>query len=588
MTAHAWLTLAVVVVTVYLLARDLIAPAVTILGAVIVLLVLGVVSPAQAFQGFSNAAPITVAAMYVLARAVEKTGALQPIVGAAMGEGAGRRRLARLLVPSAAASAFLNNTPIVAMLLPQVADWAERRGRSASLFLMPLSFAVILGGVTTLIGTSTNLVVSGLLSASGRPALGMFELTRVGLPVAAIGVAAVILLAPALLPERRGARRDLTEATRQFVVGMTVVPGGPLDGRAVEAGGLRNLKGVFLVEIERGEERIAPVTPTTVLKGGDRLTFVGKADLIVDLQNTRGVVSTEQKHTAQLDTAHHTFFEAVVGAASPLVGQTLKDVGFRGRYQGAVVAIHRSGQRVDAKLGGVRLRLGDTLLVLSDAEFRDRWRDRGDFLVIARLGGSPPGATRKAPLVGLVALAIVIVAGAGLLPILQAALLGAIALVLIGALTPGEAKGALDLDVLLVIAGSFGLAAAIEGSGLADHVARILIEAFRPLGPRGVLLGVVLATLVLTELVTNNAAAALMFPIAVDTAAQLGADARPFAIAIAIAASCSFLTPIGYQTNTMVYGPGGYRFSDYARLGFPLTLLVIASVVLFVPMFWRL
>jgi di/tricarboxylate transporter len=588
-TWQAWLTLLVVLATIYLLARDLIAPAVAILGAVIVLLVIGVVSPADAFQGFSNPAPITVAAMYVLARAVEKTGALQPIVSATLGEGGGhRRQLLRLLLPSAAASAFLNNTPIVAMLMPQVADWAQRRGRSASLFLMPLSFAVILGGVVTLIGTSTNLLVSGLLSASGRPPLAMFELTRIGLPIAVIGVVAVILLAPLLLPERRGARRDLVEGGREFVVGMTVVPGGALDGQAVEAGGLRHLKGVFLVEVERGGDRIAPVAPTTVLKGGDQLTFVGKADLIVDLQTTRGLVSTERKHVAEFDTARHTFFEAVVGQASSLVGKTLRDVSFRGRYQAAVVAIHRAGQRVDAKLGDVRLRLGDTLLVLSDPGFRDRWRDRGDFLVIARLGGSPPGVTRKAPLVGLVALAIVGVAGAGLLPILQAALLGAIALVLLGAITPGEAKSALDLDVLLVIAGSFGLAAAIERSGLAGHLAHLVVQASGTLGPRAVLVAIVVATLVLTELVTNNAAAALMFPIAVDTAAQLGVQMRPFAIAITMAASCSFLTPIGYQTNTMVYGPGGYRFRDYARLGFPLTLLVVVAVVSLVPVLWAM
>ena len=589
MTWQAWLTLGVVVAAVHVMARDVIAPSVAILGAVIVLLVLGVVNPHQAFQGFSNAAPITVAAMYVLARAVEKTGALQPIVSATMGNGRSPRwRLARLLVPAAAASAFLNNTPIVTMLVPQVSDWAERRGRSASLFLMPLSFAVILGGVVTLIGTSTNLVISGLLSASGRPELGMFELTRVGLPVALIGVAALILLAPLLLPERRDARRELTEPGRQFVVGMTVVPDGPLDGQSVAGGGLRHLTGVFLVAVGRGGERIAPVAPTFTLKGGDRLTFVGKADLIVDLQTTRGLVSTEQKHVAPFDKAHHTFFEVVVGGASPLVGRTLREVGFRGRYQAAVVAIHRAGQRMDAKLGGVRLRLGDTLLVLSDIEFRERWRDRGDFLLIAELGGSPPGVTRRAPLVGLTILGIVLVAGAGLLPILQASLLGAIVLVLIGALTPGEARSALDLDVLFVIAGSFGLAAAIEQSGLARRVADVLIAGAQPLGARGALLGVIIATMALTEFVTNNAAAALMFPVAVETAARIGADARPFAIAIAVAASCSFLTPIGYQTNTMVYGPGGYRFSDYARLGLPITLLVATALVVLVPMFWRL
>jgi di/tricarboxylate transporter len=586
---EGWVTLAVVAATVYALARDLIAPAVAVLGAVIALLVAGVITPAEAFSGLSNPAPITVAALFVLARAVEKTGALQPVLNATLGDGRGTRAsLARLLAPSAAASAFLNNTPIVAMLVPQVTEWARRRGRSPSIYLMPLSFAVILGGVITLIGTSTNLVVSGLLQAAGQPPIGMFELTRIGLPVALVGVAALVALAPLLLKERRPAREDLSEDVREFVVSMDVVPGGPLDGQAVEAGGLRHLQGVFLVQVERAGQLIAPVAPTTVLQGGDRLTFVGKADLVVDLQRAHGLKSSEHKHVAEFDTTRHTFIAAVVGAASPLVGKTLRDIGFRARYQAAVVAIHRSGQRVAAKLGGVRLRLGDTLLLLTDPGFRERWRDRNDFLLIAPLGGTPPAASRKAGIVGLVALAIVVGAGSGLLPVLQLSLLGAVALVLLGVLTPGEARGALDLDVLLVIAGSFGLAAAMERSGLAGVVAHGLTSGFAFLGPVGVLLGVALATVALTEVITNNAAAALMFPIALRAAADAGAAARPFAIAITIAASCSFLTPIGYQTNTMVYGPGGYRFGDYARLGLPLTILIVTTVVLVVPVFWRL
>jgi di/tricarboxylate transporter len=584
---HAWVTLVIVVSLLYVLARDLLSPVLAVFGAVIVLLVLGVVTPAEAFYGLSNPAPITVAALYVLARAVEKTGALQPALNAALGDGDGiRTSLARLLTPSAAASAFLNNTPIVAMLVPQVCEWAKRRGKSPSLYLMPLSFAVILGGVVTLIGTSTNLVVSGLLEASGQPPIGMFELTPVGLPVAAIGVAAIVLLTPLMLEERRPAQEDLSEGVREFVVSMEIVPGGPLDGLAVEAGGLRHLQGVYLVEVEREGQLIAPVPPTTILKGRDRLTFVGKADLVVDLQRARGLVSSERKHVREFDTSRHTFFAAVVGADSPLVGKTVRDVGFRGRYQAAVVAVHRSGQRVDAKLGDVRLKLGDTLLLLTDPGFRDRWRDRNDFLLIAPLGGSPPSASRKAGIVGLVVLVIVAGAGSGLVPILQASLLGAVALVVSGVLTPGEARNSVDLDVLLVIAGSFGLAAAVERSGLAEKLAAGLAGAFAPLGPTGVLLGLVLATIALTELVTNNAAAALMFPIATRAAMDAGFDGRCFAIAVAIAASSSFLTPIGYQTNTMVYGPGGYRFGDYARLGFPLTVLVAATVVLLVPVLW--
>jgi di/tricarboxylate transporter len=580
MVWEAWFTLAVVAGMLAALAFDLLAPVIAILSTLLVLLLVGILTPQQALSGFSNSAPFTVAALYVLARAAEKTGILLPLVQAALGGAAGvRGRLLRLLVPAAGASAFLNNTPIVAMLSPLVANWADRNGVSPSRYLMPLSFAVILGGVGTTIGTSTNLVVSGLMEADGFGPMGLFEITRLGLPAALAGIAIMIVLAPILIVERKSPRRELSEAEREFLVSMVVAPSGPLDGRSVEAGGLRHLQGVFLVDIERDGERIGPVAPHTVLRGGDRLTFVGRADLIVDLQRARGLESMEQQHLEGLDSPAHTFFEAVVGKASPLVGTTLREIRFRERYQAAVIAIHRAGERVQAKFGGVELQIGDTLLLLADPGFQERWRDRSDFLLISRLGGDPPAATRKAWIVGVVAAAIVLAAGGGLLPIFQASLIGAGVLVALRVLTPGEARNSVDLDVVLIVAASLGIGVAIEESGLASELGALLVGAFSGLGRTGVVLGVAVATVVLTEVVTNNAAAAVVFPIAMAAAADFGADPRPFALVVAVAASCSFLTPIGYQTNTMVYGPGGYRFGDYARFGFPLTIVVFAVIL---------
>jgi di/tricarboxylate transporter len=580
MNLTAWWTLAVVTLMLGALVRSRIAPATAVMGAMVTLLVTGVIEPGQAFAGFANPAPMTVAALFVLARAVEKTGGLQPVLAALLGNGPGHRTsMIRLLAPTAAASAFLNNTPIVAMLAPQVAEWTRRRGVSPSRFLMPLSFAAILGGTITAIGTSTNLVISGLLEQYGHAPLGMFEITKLGIPVTIAGIGLIILLAPILLPDRRGPRTHLEEGTREFVVTMQVEPNGALDHRAVEEGGLRHLMGVFLVDIERGTERLAPVTPSTVLHGGDYLTFVGRADLIVDLQNIRGLSSTEEKHLAGLDGPQHTFYEVVIGAESPLVGHTLKQGRFRSRYQGAVVAIHRAGERVRAKLGDVKLRHGDTLLLLTDPDFRDRWRDRNDFLLISRSGGNAPAMTRKAGVVGVITIAIVVLAGTGLMPILHASLIGAVSLVVLGVLTAGEARNAVDLDVILVIAAAFGIGAAIESSGLAVTSANLLTEAFGTLGARGVLLGIVVSTMVLTELITNNAAAILAFPIGMTAGTAAGFEPRTIALAIAVAASASFLTPIGYQTNTMVFGPGGYRLADYLRLGAPLTLLVLTLLV---------
>jgi di/tricarboxylate transporter len=581
-SAEALITLGVLALTLVLLTGDRVAPALAVLGADVALMVLGVLEPQDALAGFSNPAPFAVAGLYVVARAVEKTGALQPLLRSALaGVSSPRRALVRLVLPVATSSAFLNNTPIVAMIAPQVAAWAKRTGQSASRYLMPLSFAAILGGVVTAIGTSTNLVVSGLMQAHGMPAMGIFEITRVGLPVALLGLVFVVLAAPRLLPRRNEAFDELHERSREFVVDMEVVAGGALDGIEVERGGLRNLQGVFLAEVRRVTENISPARPSTVLLGGDHLVFVGRADQVLDLQNNPGLRSAQHEHAEPFHQAGHTYFEAVVGPGSSLVGKTLKDVEFRRSYQAAVMGIHRAGEAVRAKLGGVPLRAGDTLLLLADEGFRERWRDRPDFLLIAHFGGMAPTSTRQAWIVGAVLLGVVGANVLGLLPILHGALLGAISLVAFRVLTPGEARQAVDLDVVLLIAAAFGLGRALEVTGLAEAAAGGIFTVFEGLGAVGVLLGIVLATLVLTELITNNAAAVLIFPIAMAASQGYGLDPRAVAIAVAVAASSSFLTPIGYQTNTMVYGPGGYRFWDYARLGLPLTLLVVAVLVFF-------
>lgn len=588
MTWQAWLTLVVIGVTIVALVRDLVPPALAVMGAVIVLLLAKVITPAQALGGFSNPATLTVASLFLLARAVEKTSALQPAIDRALADREhGRVTLLRLLAPAASISAFLNNTPIVALLAPQVAEWAEKRGKSASAYLMPISYAVILGGVVTVIGTSTNLVVSGLMTQSGMAPIGMFEITRVGLPVAIVGLIVLVLLAPRVLPARRAARRQFEEDVREYVMRTSVLPNGPLDGRTVADAGLRHLQGVFLVQIERFGEVIAPVGPTAALRGGDVLTFAGRVDLVRDLQTLRGLRFADDEPDVAIGTGQ-TFFEVVVSEASALVGKTLRGADFRSRYQAAVVAIHRAGARVNEKLGTVELKAGDTLLLLSDRSFAERWRDHRDFLLVSHLGGTMPTTTRQAMLVGVIGFLVVVLAGSGVLPILQAALAGAAALVLLGVLTPQEARDSVNLDVLVVIAASLAIGAAIEQSGVASVAGKLLVAVFSPFGPIGILFACTAVTVALTAFITNNAAAALFFPVAMSAAKQLGLDPRPYAIAVAVAASMSFMTPIGYQCNAIVYGLGGYRFGDFPRLGAPLTAIVIATIVVVTPLWWTL
>lgn len=580
MSFDAWFTLFTVLAMLFVLTRDVLPAAAVVLAATTTLLVVGVIDEEQAFSGFSNSAPLTVAALYVLARGVEKTGVLGPMISRLLGnpEAVGRGALARLLVPTAGASAFLNNTPLVGSLIPEATAWATRHGISASRLLLPISYAAILGGTLTVIGTSTNLVVSGLLEESGAEPLGIFEITPVGAVVAVCGLTVVIALAGLLVPERRSADAILSGEIREFTVQMEVEAGGSLAGKTVEEAGLRHLEGVYLAEIQRASRVIAPVEPDRALRDSDRLIFVGRSDLIVDLQRTPGLVPLDRDQVEAIDSPQHTFFEAVVGSGGDLVGRTLEEVDFRRRYQGAVLAIHRAGDRVRAKLGTERLRTGDTLLVLADREFRTRFREGRDFLLVARIGGPTPSASRKAPLVGLIAATVVTLAALDVLPILQAALLAAAALIATKVLSFGEARNAIDLDVVLLIAASFGVGAAIESTGLAADIATTLTGALGGLGDAGIVFGIVLATTVLTEVITNNAAAVVIFPIALSVAAETGLDERAIAIAIAVTASSSFLTPMGYQTNTMVYGPGGYRFTDYLRLGVPVNLVVAVAI----------
>lgn len=588
MTLGAWITAAVIVVVLVALVRQWASPWATVLGGTLSLLILGVLTPQQAFTGFSNPAPITVAALYVLAAGIEKTGALGAVLERALGrKGRYRRPMLRLLTPTVGASAFLNNTPIVAMLIPQVTAWADRRGISASKFLMPVSFAALVGGMITVIGTSTNIVVSGQMTELGLAEIGFFEVGKLGLPIALIALVFLVAAAPKLLPSRRTAREEIEGEGRRFSIEMVVRPGGPVDGRTVEQARLRSLPGLFVTSVDRGDTVIAPVRPDTVLRGGNRLRFVGSVDKVVGAQVMPGLESAELKHVLDLDSPTVNYFEAVVGHQSPLVGRTLKEAGFRATYQAAVLGIHRSGQLLDGQLGGQPIRVGDTLILVSDPDFRERWRDRADFLLIANLAGAPPIASaRKAWIPVSVLLVVVALATWGVLPILQGALLGAVVLVAAKVLTPMEARRSIDVEVVLVIAAAFGLAAAMESTGLAATIAQGMVSVFGHFGPMGVLLGIVATTMLMTEMITNNAAALLMLPIAVTGATSVGLDPRGVAIAVAVAASASFLTPIGYQTNMMVYGPGGYRFTDFIRLGWPLTLLVLVAIVALSPLMW--
>ncbi len=588
MSWGAWFTLSVVVLGVGALIWEVLAPDLIFLGMLAVLIVSGVVSPEEALVGFSNPGMISVGALFVVAGALQNTGALGFVATRIFGRiESDRRALLRMMIPIAGISAFLNNTPIVAMFMPVVIDWTRRYRVSPSRFLIPLSYATILGGVCTLIGTSTNLVANGLMVGYGLSGMSFFELGAVGFPCAVAGLAFIALIGRHLLPDRKDLIESLEESQREYLVEMEVASDCPLAGQQIEEAGLRHLPGLFLIRIERAEEIVAPVGPEERLKVGDRLVFTGAVSTIVDLQKIRGLVPAgDHREGAGRFLDENNLSEAVVSEYSPLVGSTIRDANFRTRYGAAVVAVHRGGRRLSGKIGDIVLRAGDTLLLEASPGFVRAYRNSTDFYLVSEVPNSIPPRYQKAVPALLILVALVVTVTTGLLPMITASLLAASAVVGLGCLSVGETRSAVDMSVLILIAAAFGVGKALEKTGAASALATLLIEAGSRLGPVGVLAAIYLATAILTEVISNAAAVALVFPIALAAAKQFGVDARPFAIAITAAASSSFASPIGYQTNLMVYGPGGYRFSDFLKIGIPLKLLVFTVAMVCIPYAW--
>jgi di/tricarboxylate transporter len=587
MSFAAAFTLAVVAITVLLIARDAFSPDVLLATALVVLMGAGIVDVPTALSGFSNPAIATIAALFVVAAGLRATGVLDVVSGRIFrGVRGPIGAVARIVPVTAAISAFVNNTPIVAMGIPTVLTWARRASVSPSQLLIPLSYASILGGVCTLIGTSTNLVSDGLLRSHGLPELGFFELAGVGLPCAALGFAYLVVVAPRLLKTRvpvGGERTDL----RRYTCELEIVEPSPLAGKTVEEAELRQLPGLFLVSVERETGVIAPVGPETRLFGSDRLTFAGVLETIVDLRRFRGLepVAAERRSARTGGSELH---EAVVSPGSPLIGSSIREAGFRGRYGAAVLAVHRHGEQIVSRIGDIVLRPGDTLVLEAAPGFTRAFRDSRDFYLVSRVEASQ--AVRYERLVASVAVLALVVAVSAfrLAPVTIAAMAGAILMVGLRCLRPGEAKQAVDWSVLVMIGAALGLARALEDSGAAGVLADGIVGVAHGLGPIGILGGIIVSTMLLTELVSNAAAMALMFPIALAAAAQMGLEPRAFLIATTVAASFSFSTPLGYQTNLMVYGPGGYRFTDFTRVGLPLQLLLAAASLLIIPALWPL
>jgi di/tricarboxylate transporter len=585
---HAWVTLAITAVLLAGLARDL-APDVLFLAAAVMLAAVGVITPNQAFAGFSNEGMLTVAALFIVAAGLRETGVMDYVGDHLLGRVATERgallRLTAILIPH---GIFLNNTPVVALLLPVVIDWCRKRRVSPSRLLIPLSFLTILGGTCTLIGTSTNLVVQGLLLKTERTPLSFFELGYAGLPVAIVGAAYMLTVGRWLLPDRKELIEQLGETRREYLVEMLVQPNSRLVGQSVTAAGLRQLPGLFLIEIDRDGQVIGPVSPDETVEANDRLVFTGVVSTIVDLEKIPGLIpAADATYEVSPKTVHGRLLcEAVISPTSPLVGRDIRNADFRALYNAAVVAVHRNGARVSNKIGDIVLRPGDTLLLQTGPHFARAYRNSPDFYLVSDVEDSRPLRRDRAWAASVIFIALIVAMCSGKVDVMIACFMAAGAMMVSRCLTAGDARRAMQWPVLVAIAASFALGTALERSGVAAALAGLLANSTKTLGPTAALAAIYFGTMVLNELISNNAAAVLVFPIAVQTANLLHVNDRPFVIALALAASNAFASPIGYQTHMMVYGPGGYRFLDFVRVGVPLNLIVWVVAVLVIPMCW--
>jgi len=586
---QGWFTLATVALALFAMVRELAAPDVVMIGALFLLAGAGVLSPAETFTGFSNPAVGAIAALFIVSAALRETGALDLTVGRLLiGARTAGQGILRICAPVMGLSAFLNNAPIVAMMTPSIQDWARRSGHSPSRFLIPLSYAAILGSIATIIGTSVNLTVAALVRQAGMPELGFFAFLPVAAPLALVGLVYLLWAAPRLIPERRTAADALGKHRREYTTSMIVQEACPLANMTVEEAGLRQLPGLFLVEIQRGGYAITPVGPDAVILAEDRLVFAGVVSTIVDLQRIRGLVpiSEEDAPAALPPNRDHRLVEVVVSASSPLVGSTIRDSNFRTVYDAAVIAVHRNGERVPGKLGEIELRPGDTLLMQTASGFLRAHRNSPDFYLVSELGSaSPPRHERARLALGILAAMVLLVVG-GFYPISIASFLAAGLLVLCRCVSPTQARRSVEWSVLIVIAASLGVAEGMQKSGAASWLAHWIVSATLEIGPLATLAVIYFGGLLMAETLHHNAAVAIMFPIAMAAADQLGVNPRGFISAVAISGACAFASPVTYQTHLIVYGPGGYRFTDFMRVGLPLDFVCAGTALIVIPWVW--
>ena len=557
----------------------------------IALLVSGILTPAEGLAGFANTATVTVGAMFVLSAGVFRSGAVN-FVSRALGRLARRSSgltLFVLMVGVGVLSSFLNNTAAVAILIPVVIVVARRADTSPSKLLMPLSYASMFGGMCTVLGTSTNILASAIAEEAGLGAFGMFEFTKLGVIFFAVGVAYMMTVGRKLVPDHRS-KGDLTKSfgMGDYLTDLVLQAESKSVGQSLASAPLVEELGIEVLQILRGEDILRP-TPETILREHDVLRIKGDLRTINELKDRAGVTfgMSMKWRDKDLESTDTRLVEAVLGPSSPLAGKSLAESHLRENYGAAVLAIRHHGALTHGEVQNIKLMPGDTLLMDVPNDQIEHLTQQRVFLLVSR-AGIPRFNWPKATKALVIVVSVLVIAATGLLSIVAAAAAGALMMVLSGCISTEEAYGAIEWNVLFLLAGMLALGAAMEKTGASTMLAGGMIDGLGGFGPIVLLAAFFGITMLLTEVMSNNATVALLLPIAITTAHAIDADPRAFMFAVAFAASSSFMTPVGYQTNTMIYGPGQYRFVDFLRVGAPLNLIFWVLGTLLIPWFWPL
>ena len=556
--------------------KNLLGPGFTFIIALSALGFLGILTPKEILSGFANEQLAVIIILLLIGEVIRKSSLIDSYFNSFFSRTKTYKKfIFKLIFPVAGLSAIINNTPLVAILMPYVLNWGKKHGVAPSKLLIPLSYSAILGGTATLIGTSTNLVVNGMVSEQNIfpdfKSLDIFDFTPVGLSMIIVGGLYLVFVSNKLLPNKKDPLHNIGVLSREYVVEVKVAKGSDYHKKTVEQANLRNLKGLFLVEIIREDKSISPVSPQSIILDSDLLIFAGNTETIADMIENNKTLKPSQLGMFSKK-AKTTVVEVVVSPNSGLTNKTIKKAGFRGKFDAAIIAVHRNGERLHGKIGEIKLLAGDLLLIITGEDFEERV-DNKDFYILGKVRNIDKMPKLQSLLIAGGLITSIVLSSLHIIPLFNSLIVFLVLLFLFDVASPKDVPKTINYNLILIIALSLALGEAMTKTGIASMTSGVFVDIFKPYGIFSLFIGIFLLTNLLASVITNIGAVAIVFPVAISLAAQLGIDPRPFAMLVAFAGAASFITPIGYQTNLMVYGPGGYSFNDFMKIGLPMTLL---------------